>query len=669
MKWGHSVVTENDFITTWEACHRAVEVSFACQRDNIRSEVAARVIQTCPALTPFASTSCRARSLRDPRPLKSCLKVVRHLTKPVKHVRFACEAQFLCWFPPLPHIHGSLHIPINFGCPFISHSIRQVSDVARGVQDAAFPDTIGSTGHCHVAPLLFGAVSSSAVDHRTTMVTHHCKHASACAPLPHSAVLSSTDSTDMHDVVTFMQIVPIFIPQCIQEDQFLPADVLRPLAEQWLARAAIEIVESGPCAYVEVWYIHHEHAVECLVPRVVVLHMHAAHWMHDIVAAWQDRVQPLEPLRISIVLPAPPEPPTRATAAHIVLSQGLSPNKVAALFCAVAAEVVNVGNRKFAHSVAAHNHRDNLLRIAYQEPTPRCLADDLLCQVFVADQQWLPGHTGQVADGALVLTRNHMGPPQVLHAVDSTRPAVGTLWQPPDETAPTIPFVVPDYVINLGRAFDMHAMPSEALPPTLEVHVWFIDHRRFPRCSEFRLVRLRPPWTTWAAAMQAVWQDQVDLSLHFEYQVVRPMRMPSSTRIPEVHVILWQRPTVDRRVALFSVMQQGVLRRWALSIPARVTRASVLRFATLTDLSRLYRCLIFHGTRPIQESDSFFAQDGIGITIHVNSIVDAQVDDGISFVQTDTSMLPGAVSRTLLRSRTCEQKAFVEKLTMKVQFL
>ena len=93
--------------------------------------------------------------------------------------------------------------------------------------------------------------------------------------------------------------------------------------------------ETGPVMQVEVWYIHHRNFPECIAPRALELDNIQELWYADLCNLWFDRIQRQEPMRVVNVLPTPPHQARPRSAAHIILEQGFSPERIAVHFTAV----------------------------------------------------------------------------------------------------------------------------------------------------------------------------------------------------------------------------------------------------------------------------------------------------------------------------------------------
>ena len=93
--------------------------------------------------------------------------------------------------------------------------------------------------------------------------------------------------------------------------------------------------ETGPVLHVEVWYLHHDTYPEWHAPRMVELDSTREFWYADLCMAWLDHIARTQPLRVLIVLPRPPYQLRSQADVHVVLEQGIDPQKAALHFTAI----------------------------------------------------------------------------------------------------------------------------------------------------------------------------------------------------------------------------------------------------------------------------------------------------------------------------------------------
>ena len=97
-----------------------------------------------------------------------------------------------------------------------------------------------------------------------------------------------------------------------------------------------EGVVTGPRVHESIflrsWFVHHIHAPQCFQYRVIEINGHWRLWYQDIIAAWRDRILPMEQVIFDIVYPNPP----RTSSSHeflfdLIVSQGIQAPRRAGL--------------------------------------------------------------------------------------------------------------------------------------------------------------------------------------------------------------------------------------------------------------------------------------------------------------------------------------------------
>jgi len=102
----------------------------------------------------------------------------------------------------------------------------------------------------------------------------------------------------------------------------------------FLELAEVRHPQTGPEMAVEVWYVHHTRLPVCRAPRLIRLDNIQDLWYADLCNAWFDQIQRQQPLRVHIVKPTPPYQLRQQAVLHIILEQGMIPQRVAILFTA-----------------------------------------------------------------------------------------------------------------------------------------------------------------------------------------------------------------------------------------------------------------------------------------------------------------------------------------------
>ena len=98
-----------------------------------------------------------------------------------------------------------------------------------------------------------------------------------------------------------------------------------------MQEAFTECEEEGRVAYVDTWYIHHQWRPLCREARALKLFSDTGDWLQDILALWEDVLDPKIPVEIRLVRPSPPCARTECVLAHLILEQAPSPRRVVGL--------------------------------------------------------------------------------------------------------------------------------------------------------------------------------------------------------------------------------------------------------------------------------------------------------------------------------------------------
>ena len=128
-----------------------------------------------------------------------------------------------------------------------------------------------------------------------------------------------------------------------QELNTLEADRPPPLPPDWFndlelafdVHAAVELAEEGPTFYVHTWYLDARHSTSCQVPRPVRLRADRRTWRSEVLAVWQDQIQPHQHVHIYAASPAPPRLPWMAPTVHLLLCQHVDDDHTPVLITAV----------------------------------------------------------------------------------------------------------------------------------------------------------------------------------------------------------------------------------------------------------------------------------------------------------------------------------------------
>ena len=349
--------------------------------------------------------------------------------------------------------------------------------------------------------------------------------------------------------------------------------------------------ETGPVLHVEVWYLHHDAYPECHAPRMVELDSTREFWYADLCMAWLDHIARTQPLRVLIVLPRPPYQLRAQADVHVVLEQGIDPQKAALHFTAIFLGGTRMGLFQRVESTSnrictqdmierhgfqtqcsfrtCHMH-SGLLRFMMTEreeifsgmsavltvgpmPTPHPAVETTGRSRPVTDHE---PEAEPDSDLSSTMQLGSAQPGNQTSSPNGSRPSASSRTNGTD-TAMLSHRIPPHdlsefrqtlaWHINTGPAACIHQMNA---PVT--VHPWFLDSLRVTHTDVSRPVQLSPQQSTWHRDILARWQDKLDPTMPTQLHVVTPM-LPEPEDDAAAHVILVQRPNDLWRAALLSV--------------------------------------------------------------------------------------------------------------------
>ena len=346
--------------------------------------------------------------------------------------------------------------------------------------------------------------------------------------------------------------------------------------------------ETGPVMQVEVWYIHHQNFPECLAPRAIELDNIQELWYADLCNLWFDRIQRHEPMRVVNVLPAPPHQARPRSAAHIILEQGFTPDRIAVHFTAVFLGGTYLGLfQRVESSPTRLCTRDMIVKHGFQ-----LQCDSRPCNMHSGYIRFAMDEREEIFSGICVVLTVAPPPPEpfpVQTQIDAGRPALHDQEPAPDahalmqqniqpkrppagirpadppavsvhSPAPMFDHRITPAALTEFRATLMWQLGIQAdqchLSPEypLQVHTWYLNSDRCIRTEESRDVQLRLQPHTWHQDIVERWVDRLDPLYPVHLHVVTP-NPPGRSLTPEAHVIVLQRPNPLWRSALLTVLQ------------------------------------------------------------------------------------------------------------------
>ena len=455
--------------------------------------------------------------------------------------------------------------------------------------------------------------------------------------------------------------------------------------------------ETGPVMQVEVWYIHHRNFPECMAPRALELDNIQELWYADLCNLWFDRIQRHEPMRVVNVLPTPPHQARPRSAAHIILEQGLSPDRIAVHFTAIFLGGTHLG----------------LFQRVESSPTRICTRDMIVKHGFQLQCDFRPCnmHSGllrfamddreEVFSGiCVVLTvapppqEPLIMPPQLeeghpaLQDHEPIHDANALMQQPIPPKRPPAGIRPADHTIisvhSPAPLFD-HRMTPAALTDfratlmwqlgiqagrcritqadQIQVHTWYLNSDTCIRTEASRVVQLRPQPHTWHQDIVERWVDRLDPLYPVQMHVVTP-NPPGMSLVPEAHVIVLQRPNPLWRSALLTVLQPRS-DPWHLQFVCAMLDAetSLEQLGFISGVTHpsnpaahLSGIVAKQGQAQLQRDGTFPVRHGYWFDIQAYSLED-HLDDEVATIQlhftTLRKLIGGIQNHMSLTTRTC----------------
>eukprot|EP00435_Cladocopium_sp_Y103_P046616 s432_g13.t1 len=382
----------------------------------------------------------------------------------------------------------------------------------------------------------------------------------------------------------------------------------------WREHAQEEYVGEGRLLQVQTWYLHHDAAPRCQYPRRVTLDRMDHLWLQDLRAAWADTIRNGEVLHLVYVAPQPPRADDAPFAPHIILTQGVQPDRIGAIFTARFIQEHRTQLMQEAISTQpwmCGTRAIDLLRIPHRVEGCRWLARSGI-------MQFLPDELEEIPEGISIVVDIRR------HFEDEDTDEVNlAAWNrqnyPPDQPVLDLPHAV--------RQLDQHDTDDESsssgdgLPPA-QARDWRFAH---VYRTQRRVYHGHLPWDhasifhSRVSHMTGVAEDDIVYCHHVEHA-------PADLKAAHTEALLLH-SVVDlplgsvRRLILVDIefhehwpaLDVSTSRR-CLALPHQVQRRSLLRLlgvATYCERVRS-RCLVWvnHEAVSLRSTGSFFLEHG-----------------------------------------------------------
>ena len=457
--------------------------------------------------------------------------------------------------------------------------------------------------------------------------------------------------------------------------RFHPDDLER-FRRLFEARSFVECEEEGPVAYVDTWFIHHQHHPECLESRAIKLHHDSPNWLENLVEPWLAELDPNIDAIVHLVQPQPPCTMTECVLAHLIIEQSHRPQYGIGLLSKSGYDRAHRGSNVIAHrafSLPAVMNAALILRFIdlydiclhqfcrirrgqlpfnmfeWEELPRACCLTVYYDRVRAVETEAEPDHL------ELLQRRSaRMNEPQV--GID-LQPSKGDCenfefnpnaqpFIPNFPTVPQPPARWSDLYWHWNRvAFSWQGEPRSAIFTT-----WFVDQHNpaLRRCDQSRQVSLSEDYRSWDAALRQVWPDRALVGAPILIHVVAP-QPPTSHRDAAVHVLLVQNPQDGLSTTLVTGYDEGQSQDAHSFQLAFTTNEQFLLDQLILGLGLTSRC--FPSGRPMQCSAWYeqvplvlgwpvWLADGSGIVFRFGAPQQAPVvAEDMSLLQTRLQMI------------------------------
>ena len=446
---------------------------------------------------------------------------------------------------------------------------------------------------------------------------------------------------------------------------FHPGD-LRGLEQLFDQNSMIECEDEGRMAYIETWYVHHQHRAICREPRALRLLEDSPSWTDDILELWEDTIDGDLDVVLRLVRPSPPCTRTECVLAHIIVEQSERAHYVVGLITIFSSDRSGESTEHAAYSLPDLMNAQLVLRFAdlYIFCQTRICSVELGVLPFgVVDWDHVPRAAGlsihlrpiiwrSDEDDFALLQAPHpqratLGPSlltSVSHDLVDVREDVLSLMQQPAGSGaepfcfnphavpfnPGIPLLraQPEFVQDLHMEWDQVAFAWETEERSALVHTFFVDHTDvIPTCSPGRVVRLYENHGLWLDQLKEAWPDKVRANRDIEFHLVQPTPPQAEPGIA-AYVLMVQSPGEDIVTVVVSVFEgdaeMHLRARIAVTIWERIYLEHILSaigyYEAVLGLRATHRCWAWYDHVPLRWGQAIPGRDGYGIIVSLRRL-------------------------------------------------
>ena len=437
----------------------------------------------------------------------------------------------------------------------------------------------------------------------------------------------------------------------------------------------LECTDEGPIAYIVTWYIHHQRQRICREGRPHRITSDTTTWKEEILALWEDVLDPDYHTTIHLVRPPPPCARTECVLAHLILEQSERPHHVDGLITIHAHDQYGDSTQHTAYSLPNAMTAQSVLRTAEMH----VFCQTRICSVRLGawpfgmvDIDDVPRAAGlsinirplipinEEFDSSDLMQRSRTRWRRELtpqddqdsssapHRCSQTHFHFNPAAPAFDPTAPTI-FTMNENIQELHQYWLRTAFSWEGEMPSTTIQSWFVDHHdpNLWTCTQSRAVRLFEDFTQWETQIRHAWRDLVNPTMPWELQVVIPTPINTATETA-AHVLVVQGPLDAFATILTTVHDANQATGSAVMQLAITTHEHLYLQNLLFALGLTGRCVVtgapmtcqaWYGNYMLQLGIPFPARNGQGILIQMHRRPTFQDHrDSLSLLQTRTEL-------------------------------
>lgn len=161
--------------------------------------------------------------------------------------------------------------------------------------------------------------------------------------------------------------------------------------------------------------------------------------------------------------------------------------------------------------------------------------------------------------------------------------------------------------------------------PVLYVTSYYISHERVLSNTQTRYLRFDTDHETWEASVRFMWEDYIDNEVPFDLHIVSPNPSTTVFQGSAATVLITQHPVVDRVACVLTVKADDHFPQRLWHTARSTTTITPYReiiddsgFGTICNVpAHMPQCSVWYGQQELPPELDVHVHDGLGLTIHV----------------------------------------------------